>query len=481
MRTRPTRPRLLAIAAILTITPVAVRSQADAAFRPSTTNATAAAEFRAGIVDLQNVSFESAAAHFKAAMNADPNFGLARVLYFGTTGDYMTTEERNRELDRGLADAARASTNEQILANAYVQQALGKGDSATALFRAAAHSMPTDPFVAWQAAGGFSTPVATIREFIAAHPDYPIAYNTLAYGAWLAGDRTAALAAAKRQVELLPNAPNPHDTYAELLQWNGNFAEAAAHYKQASTLTPKFPEAFAGLAEVAALQGQYDQARGYLNQAIANAWTPQEKLTYLREIVGTYALQGAPTETVAKAIEAAISEAKAQGDTRSTAILLSQLATVQAFAGNANAAHQSIGKARAADADVPWQVHYYGAMAHGLMKHWSPASQELAALKAQAAADPSAVPKTQLIALEGYQLTQQGKPEDALKLLMTADTTNTLVMNRIAEAHAALGHAADAAAWNNKVNTNYALNLLDFTNVNSHRRAKLATTTPASR
>ena len=56
-------------------------------------------------------------------------------------------------------------------------------------------------------------------------------------------------------------------------------------------------------------------------------------------------------------------------------------------------------------------------------------------------------------------------------------TTNVLVMNRIAEAHAALGHAADAAAWNAKVNANYALSLGDFTNVNSRRRAKLGTAT----
>ena len=51
-----------------------------------TTNATAASEFRAGMTDAQNISFESAAAHFKAATNADPNFGLARVLYASTYG-----------------------------------------------------------------------------------------------------------------------------------------------------------------------------------------------------------------------------------------------------------------------------------------------------------------------------------------------------------------------------------------------------------
>jgi tetratricopeptide (TPR) repeat protein len=470
MHTRSTC--LIAAVAVLSVVPLAARSQTDPSLKLSTTSPAAAAEFRAGMSDFQNISAESALSHLKAAVDADPNFGLARVLYAG--GGLLDPAQLNTELNRGVADAARATNNEIALAAAYREAALGHTDSASALFRAASKLMPGDELLAWQAAGGFGAPLATTREFVMRHPNFLIGYNTLAYQAWAGGDRTAALAAAKRQAELLPTAPNPHDTYAEILQWNGNFAEAAAHYKQATTLSPKFPEAYAGLAEVAALQGQYDQARTYLNQAITNSWTPQQKLGYMRQIVGVYVLQGAPAD-VTKALEAALAEAKVQGDARSTAVLYAQLATVQANAGNANAAHQSVALAKAASANVPWNVHYYGAMAHGLMKHWAPAAQELAALKAQAAADPSSVPKDWLAALEGYQLTQQGKPADALTILMAADTTNVLVMNRIAEAHAALGHTAEAAAWNNRVNANYALNLADFTNVNSRRRAKLAT------
>jgi tetratricopeptide (TPR) repeat protein len=471
MRTRSSS--LVAAIAILGVFPVAGRAQTDTSLKLSTTSAAAAAEFRAGVRDYENISFESAAAHFKAAIDADPKFGLARVLYAGTTFGLPQTE-LEAELSRGVADAAHASNKELILASAYREAALGHTDVANALFRAAAQLMPTDRLVAFASTGGvFSANLDAARDLVAKYPDYPLGYNSLAYLLWNSGDRAGALGAAKRQVELNPTAPNPHDTYAELLQWNGDFADAAAHYKQATTLTPRFPEAYAGLAEVAALQGQYDQARSYLNQAIANAWSPAQKLTYLRQIVGTYLVQGAPAESIMKSLEAAIAEAKAQRDKRTTAILYSQLATVQANAGNANAAHQSLAQAKAADPDLPWNVHFYGAMAHGLMKHWTPAAQELAALKAQAMTD-AGVSKDMLAALEGYQLTQQGKPAEALSILMAADTTNVLVMNRIAEAHTALGHTAEAAAWNGRVNANYALNLGDFTNVNSRRRARLA-------
>jgi Tfp pilus assembly protein PilF len=70
--------RLIAPAAILLL-PFAAQSQSDPMFKPSTTNAAAAAHFRAGVSDLQNVSFESATSHFKMAVDADPAFGLARA------------------------------------------------------------------------------------------------------------------------------------------------------------------------------------------------------------------------------------------------------------------------------------------------------------------------------------------------------------------------------------------------------------------
>ena len=470
MRTRSTR--IIAAVAILFV-PLAAQSQVDASLKLSTTNPAAATEFRAGMSDYQNLSVESAASHFKAAIDADPGFGLARVLYASTAP--LDAAAQNTELNRGVADAAKVGGNELVLATAYHELALGHTDAANALYRAASQLMPADPLLAVGAVGGFGAPIATTREFVTKFPNYAPGYNTLAYQAWNAGDRAAALAAAKRQVELLPTAPNPHDSYAEILQWNGNFAEAAAHYKQATTLSPKFPEAYAGLAEVAALQGQYDQARAYLNQAIANSWSPQQKLGYMRQIAGVSVLQNAPVNTLTQQLEAAITEAKAQGDARTTAVLYSQLATVQANAGNATAAHQSLAMAQAASPTIPPNVHYYGGMAHGLMKHWSPAAQELAAMKAQAAAAPGTVSPAALAALEGYQLTQQGKAAAALPILMAADTSNVLVANRIAEAHAALGHTAEAAAWNKRVNDNYALNLFDFTNVNSRRRARLAT------
>jgi tetratricopeptide (TPR) repeat protein len=472
-------PCLIAACALVCLPPLSARSQSDTALKLSTTVPQAIAEFRAGVVDLENISSDASAAHFQAAVKADPNFGLARVLYVfnvATLGGGLTESQINAELNRGVADAATyGNVNELLLAAAY-REAFRNQGAAAVIARAASQLMPGDRLIASTALAfpGFtSDQLPPLRDFIAHNSKYALPYNTLAYSLWINGDHAGGLEAAKRQVELNPNAPNPHDTYAEILQWNGKFPEATAEYRRATMTPPRFPESYAGLAEVEALQGHYDQARAYLNQAIANAWGPQQKLSYMRQIAGTYALQGNSEQALTKQLDAIANEAAAQQNPQRVAITTAQKATVYATNGNPEAAHKAIAAAKAASPDVPWLVNYYATMSHALMKHWAPANQELTALKARAATDP-AVSKPLIAAAEGNLATQQGRPADALKILMASDTTDIVVMNRIGEAHAALGHPAVAKAWYDKVTSNYALNLADFPAANARRRTRIA-------
>jgi tetratricopeptide (TPR) repeat protein len=479
MRIRSHHLRCIA-GALFCLTPLAARAQTDTLLKLSTTVPQAATDFRAGVTDLENFSIESGESHFQSAVKADPNFGLARAMsgFMGAalTGD-LTQDQALSEINRGIGDAAaHGTTNELLLAAVYREALLNHTDAAAALFRAASQLMPNDRILAANAAGFAgdpNNPVPVMRDFIAKNPNYAPAYNTYAYNLWTHGDRAGALQAAKRQTELNPNAPNPFDTYGEILQWNGNFPEATVAYRRATTTSPRFPDAYAGLAEVEALQGHYDQARSFLNQAITNAWTPQQRLSYMRQIAGTYALQGGPPDAVAKQLQAVAAEATTQNNPTVAAIANAQVAAAYANAGNVDAAHKQIAAAKAASADVPWQVNYYAATAHGLMKHWAPANQELAALKTKASTGPAPA-KTMAAAAEGFLLTQQGRPADALKILSASDTTNILVMNRIAEAHQALGHSPEAAAWRNKITNNRALNLLDFPAANARRRTRVA-------
>lgn len=243
------RTRLILFAAVgaaLTLAPRLLRPQSDSAFHLGTASVQAVAHFRAGINDLQNISMESANAHFKMAVDADPNFGLARVLWAGSAP--LAQDQLTRELDRGVADAvAHGSSDEVLLARAYRAATLGNTDSAKVYFTSAAQTMPNDRLVAFSTPGSFFGGDAKFyRDFTAQHGDYALAYNNLAYAEWAAGNKEAALAAAKKQVELIPNAPNAHDTYAELLQWNGDLAGATSHYKQRRPFHQSFPKHMPG-------------------------------------------------------------------------------------------------------------------------------------------------------------------------------------------------------------------------------------------
>jgi hypothetical protein len=180
-------------------------------------------------------------------------------------------------------------------------------------------------------------------------------------------------------------------------------------------------------------------------------------------------MEGTDSVGLIKALNAAASAAKEAGDLPTAATVYSQIAATQAAFGNPDLAHQMIQTANGVGGTVPWNVHYFAGMAHGLLKHWAPAEDELAKLKASQGAPPSRV-----AALNGYLLTQQGKPADALTILMASDTTDLIVLNNIAAAHAALGHSDEAARWWTRINTNNQLTLQDFTNVNSRRRARSA-------
>jgi tetratricopeptide (TPR) repeat protein len=459
----------LIVAATVINVPATAHSQSDVDLK--TTNQQAISEFKLGVRDFQYNSPEGAARHFEAALRADPNFGLARAYwaYFAQLPD----SKRDAEIDRGIADAAtRGTDNELILALVIREVVAGRYKVVAALSRAAAALRPGDRFAEFASTldlGG-SEALTAHRALAARHPEYAVTYNALAGDLWRAGDRTGALAAAKKQIELEPNASNAHDTYAHFLKLSGDFEAAKAHYVQAVKLPSPYPRSYAGLAQIAALHGNYDEARSYLNQAITASYTPLEKLGYMRQIAGTYALQNGQVDALVKQLESVASAAKAEGRNDLAAEVYGQIAATEATRGNADAAHRYIGMTKTIAKDA-WWPHFYASVAHSQLKHWDPASSELSALESMAGSNPGVPPDLIAIA-KGVMLTRQGKHAEALKVLMTADTTNFVVMNRVAEAHAALGHSADATMWNKRILDNYNVTLEDLREANARRRAR---------
>ncbi len=469
---RPLSAAALAAAAIFTIFQVPT-AQAQSKELTLTASPDAIVHFREGWAATEVLNVASSLKHFKLALDRDPGFGLARAMYVSQQGAAPSVA-RTAELNRAVADAAKGSTGELLLAMALREAAENRQAAGSTLLRAAATLMPTDEYIAIAAAqsagGDANARLASAKEIATRFPQYGPAYNSIAYGSWAAGDHEGAIAAALKQVQLTPKNPNAHDTYAEMVQWSGKLPDALMHYGEAVKLDSGFTESYIGMAEVEALQGHYDKARSYVNMALVHNAVPAQKLAYMRDLAGIDALTG-NGKTAVPQLLAIASQAKADGNLRAAAVTYAQIAAVSATAGDAKAAHSYLDMARATFAEPSAPVNYYAAVAHGWLKHWEPANAAIAAAKA---APDFANLGGRLAGAEAFLATSQGKPADAIALLSGADLTDPVIERRLADAYAASGRAADAMKLQQQIGNDYALNLVDWPAANARYRARMA-------
>lgn len=453
--------------------PVASAAQSLATMPLTSQSPEAIAMFREGITHLVMIHPRGAARHFRAAVEKDSAFALARA-YLANTDASLTRDQKLAEIERALAHAAKATTTELLLMLQARAQVTALPGENRALARAAKALLPDEPAY-WLAdlAPGTRPQDAIVRwrEATTKFPESALALNSYAYTAWAAGDRKGALDAARRQVERFGQHPNPHDTYAELLAWNGDLDGAATHYGHALAAAPDFTEAHVGLAEVAVMRFDMARARSELQRAIERAPGPAVRLGHLRQLASTFALE-ANREATRNALTNVADVAAANGETDVLALVTAQLAALHGRLGHADSAHALATRASALRPRSQG-VLYFTAMSHALLGHEAPARAAIAAARAQPGGDASPA-KDRLLAVEGYMAIRAERPKDALSVLQKADTADLVVLSWIAEANSMLGSAAKATAQFTRIRDDRELDLLDYAAVNARARAAMA-------
>lgn len=200
----------------------------------------------------------------KKAAELDPDFALAHA-YLGM----MTPgPEGTDHLTKAGALAGKLPDAEREWISGV--QAMRGGDvpKARASFEKVLQLAPG----AWRAdmvlgnlanANGASDGVEAIKRFehaLSIKPDLAVAQNGLAYAYASQRNWDKAIAAAKKQVQLLPKEPNPSDTLAEILLWSGKFDESEKAFQSAIALDPKFVASWAGVGLTRAYRGDYKGA-----------------------------------------------------------------------------------------------------------------------------------------------------------------------------------------------------------------------------
>jgi tetratricopeptide (TPR) repeat protein len=255
----------------------------------------AKAEFWLGLDDWQNFTFSSAQKHFERAASLDPNFGLARA-FAAAAPAINGLPVATAEFDRGLADAARASTAEGVLALAWREKAFGRNAAATSLFRAAMDLMPNEPRVAseyiWslQSLSDMKAAAEAAKPARARFPNSGAVALASTYALLQSGDTAAAVAEAQRYTQVAPTQPASFATYGDFLRMQGRYDEAEAQYRRSLTFAPKHPDggndAVVGLASMLVQRGKVAAARQTLTEALQHATSAQDSLSYLDVLGG---------------------------------------------------------------------------------------------------------------------------------------------------------------------------------------------------
>jgi tetratricopeptide (TPR) repeat protein len=452
---------LLVSAAVLgPFTPGASAQSQDARLELSTSSDAAKEHFWAGVNDAQNVFPARAAMHFEMALEADPDFGLAKVFH-GFVKPGVAGADRQAEIAEGLAAMSGASTNEILVAIALREWSTGNAPAASRMLETASALMPADPYVAsysTQLAGarGDQTDLITrLQNLSAAFPELAAPHNNIAYGQWARGNQAAAMASVETYVEMVPDHPNAHDSYAELLQWGGHYRQALDEYNIAAELDADFDQAYMGAAEVLFLVGAADQAREQIALAIEHAPSTQVRIAGIRAMANTYMVDGDGDNAMGQ-LGQAVGAAEAAGLSGPGAFSHQQAALTSAVLGNGQFVAEHLAEAaELTGPETPVQLGVAG-LAYAVAGEGTMAREASDKL---AAATNAPFWQSMSHAINAMVYLQEDQTEMALDELSEANSGDPIVQALLAECYENMSLPRAAAAQRDNVTGNRQINL----------------------
>ena len=292
--------RLLAVAMLMIALSAGVAAEApvaesgDPGITITTKSPQARAFFVHGLAECQTLHLRAGFQLWRKAADADPNFALAHILLSNFSHD---PAERVTERQKALAARPYASREEQLIIDWLSNSSQGKWVPAIQAMNEALEKYGNHKIVVWL--GGmwldeqrqWPRAIVLYKQALQLDPNFPDAWNSLAYCYARTGDFDKASQAMQRYAELLPGQPNPHDSYGEILMMAGRYQQALAEYHTALKFDPGFVESQRGIADTLAVMGREKQARQEYAAAIAKVndkaegerWSLLSAATWVRE------------------------------------------------------------------------------------------------------------------------------------------------------------------------------------------------------
>ncbi|MGE5363750.1 MAG: tetratricopeptide repeat protein [Bacteroidota bacterium] len=231
----------------------------------TTTSASARQHYIVGRLLGENFQTQKAAAAFKNAVDADPDFALG---YMGLATASNKFSDQTAYFDKAEDLAKNASEGERHL----IRLTRAMYENVYPVMKSEVQSLlsmfPKDKRVLLNAAlfenyfnSNTEASMRHTNKALELDPDFAAAYNNLGYLYIDKGDFKKAETAFKKYISLQPGFPNAHDSYAEMLMKAGRYDESIAEYNKALSLDPKFIIAYTGLGNNYLFKGDFVKAR----------------------------------------------------------------------------------------------------------------------------------------------------------------------------------------------------------------------------
>lgn len=421
----------------------------------TSTSETARREFRRMLAEIFNLRPVKARQHGLNAVAADPAFGLPRIhLARATVSPELSVAARLEEASRGLALLSTASAPE-VLLGLYARETIAaRTAAALPILQAAAQMAPGDPdvdymlLVAERPGKSVVEVVARNRAFIAKYPDFAGIYNGHAYSLQSSGDPAGALAAARRQVELLPDHANAHDTWADILLLQGHVDEAWGHTEASLRLDSTYANAYTKQGTIALIRGQHEPARASFRRAAEVAGTAPARVQARYWIASSYLYQHDVASSLRELVAAENEATTGNAPVQQRAAPHLWMAVIEAMVGDKGTVQAHLAKAaEIAPANALNQTLYATLAYAAVGKATAAAALANARAYRQAAGANSAFAHT----LDAAASLASGDTAGAERALAGSSPNDLLAKTLRAEVLKAKGQTADARALRDEV------------------------------
>jgi Flp pilus assembly protein TadD len=265
-------------------------------------------EFEQGLEAELKFYREDAQAHYKKALELDPQMAMAALRLV----DFTAPREKD-ELARRIADlktlreqlADRLSERERLLIDYRLQRAAKENARAEKTLSAYLEQHPNDPWAlsircdqAWQRRD-YKEAEKCNRLLIKADPNWVQAQNQLGYIAMATGRFAEAEQLFRTYLYIAPDQANPHDSMGELFTLLGRYPEGERELEAAVRIRPSFCTSWEHLILLHDLAGASDKAHAAVDRVEALGACSKDFVERQRCRVGTWdgVLKNDPAES----------------------------------------------------------------------------------------------------------------------------------------------------------------------------------------